>query len=116
MRDDQHRFMMVLGQPPARLNAEQTAWVLNCQPHDIPVLVAARLLKPLGNPAPTGIKFFCTAEVLEQAKDKSWLNKVSNAVYVHWYRHNARKKERTGAAVPGGSAATDELSSSCLRN
>jgi hypothetical protein len=24
--------------------------VLNCQPHDVPILVAARLLKPLGNP------------------------------------------------------------------
>jgi hypothetical protein len=30
---------------PARLTAEQAAWVLNCQPHDIPILVAAKLLK-----------------------------------------------------------------------
>jgi hypothetical protein len=25
----------------------------------VPILVAARLLKPLGNPAVNGIKFFC---------------------------------------------------------
>lgn len=36
----------------ARLTAEQVAWVLNCQAHGVPVLVGARLLKPLGNPAP----------------------------------------------------------------
>ncbi|MBU6411555.1 MAG: hypothetical protein KGR98_14320 [Verrucomicrobia bacterium] len=30
---------------PARLTAEQAAWVLNCQPHDMPALVAARLLR-----------------------------------------------------------------------
>jgi hypothetical protein len=45
MRDDQHRFLSVLGQLPARLTAEQIAWVLNCQQHDVPVLVEARLLK-----------------------------------------------------------------------
>lgn len=33
-------------QLPARLTAELAAWVLNCQLHDVPILVAARLLKP----------------------------------------------------------------------
>ncbi len=50
MREEQNQFLRLLGQIPARLTAEQAAWVLNCQPYDIPVLVAARLLKPLGNP------------------------------------------------------------------
>ena len=47
MREDQHRFLTLLGQLPARLTAEQAAWVLNCQAHDVPILVATRLLKPL---------------------------------------------------------------------
>ena len=47
MSEDQHRFLTLLGASPARLTAEQVTWVLNCQPHDMPVLVAARLLKPL---------------------------------------------------------------------
>jgi hypothetical protein len=42
---------------PARLTVEQVAWVLNCQPHDVPILVAARLLKPLGSPPPNSVKF-----------------------------------------------------------
>src|SRR5215510_15977919 len=102
MSDDQHRFLALLGQLPARLTAEQTAWVLNCQAHDIPILVAARLLKPLGNPPPNGIKFFCTSEVLELAKDRSWLVKVTNAVNQHWHRQNARRKTRPAIVAPGG--------------
>jgi len=69
MNEDQQRFLTLLGQLPARLMAEQVAWVLNCQPHDVPVLVAARLLKPLGNPPPNGVKYFATADVLERVKD-----------------------------------------------
>jgi hypothetical protein len=42
--------------------------VLNCQPHDVPILVAARLLKPLVNPPPNSVKFFAAAELLEQVK------------------------------------------------
>ena len=102
MRDDQHRFLALLGQLPARLTAEQTAWVLNCQGHDIPILVAARLLKPLGNPPPNGIKFFGTADLLESTKDRAWLVKVTNAVNQHWHRQNARKKGRPAVSSQGG--------------
>ena len=80
MKDDQHRFLTILGQLPARFTAEQVGWVLGCQPHDIPALVASRLLKPLGNPPPNGIKFFCAADVLELGKDRSWLTKVTNTI------------------------------------
>jgi hypothetical protein len=91
MKDDQHRFMSILGQLPARLTAEETGWLLNCQPHDIPALVAARLLKPLGNPAPNGIKFFCTADLLDSSKDRSWLAKMTNTINQHWHGQNSRR-------------------------
>jgi hypothetical protein len=95
MRDDQHRFLMLLGQLPARLTAEQAAWVLNCQSHDVPVLVMARLLKPLGNPTPNSVKYFAAMEVLELAKDRTWLAKVTNAVGQHWKEKNLHKKGRS---------------------
>ena len=50
MREEQHQFLSLLGQLPARLTAEQAAWVLNCQPHDVPILVSSRLPRLLGNP------------------------------------------------------------------
>lgn len=92
MREDQHRFLTVLGQLPARLTVEQAAWALNCQPHDVPILVAARLLKPLGNPPPNSVKFFAATEVLEQAKDRAWLAKVTNALNQHWQKKNSAKR------------------------
>ena len=90
MREDQQQFLRLLGQLPARLTAEQAAWVLNCQPHDIPVLVAAKLLKPLGNPPANGIKFFATADLLEAVKDRHWLVRMSATIYQHWQKKNAR--------------------------
>ena len=91
MREDQNQFLTLLGQLPARLTAEQAAWVLNCQPHDIPALIAARLLKPLGNPPANGIKFFATADLLENTKDRSWLVRMSSTIYQHWQKKNARR-------------------------
>jgi hypothetical protein len=65
---------------------------LNCQSHDVPILVESRLFKPLSNPQKNGIKFFATAELLEQVKDRAWLVKVTNAVNQHWQKNNASKK------------------------
>ena len=98
MREDQHRFLMLFGQLPARLTAEQAAWVLNCQPHDIPPLIAARLIKPLGNPPANGGKYFATADLLEASQDRHWLVRISNAIYQHWQRKNAT---RNGIAANG---------------
>ena len=53
--------------------------MINCQPHDVPILIAVRLLKPLGNPPPNSVKFFAASNVLELAKDRAWLAKVTNA-------------------------------------
>jgi hypothetical protein len=93
MREDQNQFLKLLGQLPARLTAEQTAWVLNCQAHDIPALIAAKLLKPLGNPPQNGTKFFATADLLEVSKDRHWLVRMSTAIHQHWRKKNGREKE-----------------------
>jgi hypothetical protein len=63
--------------------------------YDIPVLIAARLVKPLGNPAANGIKFFATAEVLESAKDRHWLMKVTATINRHWQKKNQGKNRRS---------------------
>ncbi len=108
MKEDQQRFLSLLEQLPARLTAEQTGWVLNCQPHDIPALVTSRLLKPLGNPAQNGIRLFCTADILELLKNRSWLTKMTNTINQHWQRQNSRKKcQSSNGAQNGHSRAFD---------
>jgi hypothetical protein len=67
------------------------AWLrLVGKPHDIPPLVAAPLVKPLGNPAPNGITFFAAQEILELAKDRSWLTRMTNATLAQKEREQER--------------------------
>lgn len=107
MSDDQHRFLTLLGQLPARLTVEQTAWVLNCQPHDVPVLVTSRLLKPLGSPQPNSVKYFATTEILELAKSPAWLAKITNAVSLHWRKKNLQKL--ADARLPGAKSPAEVI-------
>ena len=92
LKEDQQKFLALLGQLPARLTAEQVAWALGCQPHDIPHLITARLLKHQGNPASNGIKYFCAADILETLQDRSWLTSVTNTIYEHSQKQNSRKR------------------------
>jgi hypothetical protein len=76
---------------PARLDATQAAWFLGFEPHEVPMLVVAGLLKPLGHPARNSTKFFAT-DVLEQLrKDEKWLARACDAITSHWRKRNARR-------------------------
>jgi len=99
MKEEQRQFLSLLGRPPLRLTVEQAAWVINCGAHDIPVLVAARLLKPLGNPTPNAVKFFSTEEILELATNQPWLAKATNALYQHWRYKNGQRTTFLAAEV-----------------
>lgn len=79
---------------PARLNATQTAWFLGFEPHDIPILVSAGMLKPLGHPARNGMKFFATQTLEQLRQDEKWLSRASDAIYEYWRERNARSCER----------------------
>ena len=76
---------------PARLDATQAAWFLGFEPQEIPILVAAGLLKPLGHPARNSTKFFAT-ETLEQfRRDEKWLARACDAIAAYWRERNARR-------------------------
>ena len=75
---------------PGRLNTTETAVLLGFQEHDIPVLVATKLLNPLGKPAANSPKFFGAAEVLLLATNHEWLGKATRAIAAHWQKKNAK--------------------------
>jgi hypothetical protein len=77
---------------PARLCADDTAALLGCQPHDIPVLIATKLLKPLGSPAQNAVKWFATSTLEEVRNDARWLNAATQAIYKHWHVQNVRRR------------------------
>jgi hypothetical protein len=107
MKEDQIRFLSLMGQLPVRLTGEQAGWVLNCQPHDIPALIHARLIKPLGNPSSNGTKYFATADLLEIAKDRSWLVKMTTAINTHWQKQNAKNIRSVNGSQNGHSPRLD---------
>jgi hypothetical protein len=109
MKEEQHQFLVLVGRAPARLTVEQAAWVLGCQSHDVPILIASRLLKPLGNPPQNGIKYFSTAEVTETAKDRAWLAKMTQTISQHWHKRNVRQKNHGRNGAPNGLALDTEL-------
>jgi hypothetical protein len=86
--------------PPARVIAEEAAWYLGFAPHDIPVLVSAGLLKPLGHPLASGTKFFATATLQKRRDDINWLSCATDAIVHHWQAKNARKKQNGHPVKP----------------
>jgi hypothetical protein len=84
----EHKAFLTLTLPPARLDAEQAAWYLGFQPHDVPVLIAAGLLRPLGKPQHNAVKYFATVELEALRSDTKWLAKATDAVQARWRRKN----------------------------
>jgi hypothetical protein len=88
----QERFVVLnCRRLPGRLNTSEAALLLGFQEHDIAPLMAAKLLVPLGKPAPNAPKYFAAVEIAERASDSEWLSSATKQVAKHWLRKNQRK-------------------------
>lgn len=85
----------------ARLRPEQAAISLGCAAHDIPILIRAGLLKPLGRLSPNAVKHFSKRKVLELCQDDTWLARMTETISRHWQQKNQRRKspEPSGAGA-----------------
>ncbi|MGA3284188.1 MAG: hypothetical protein ABSD57_07000 [Verrucomicrobiota bacterium] len=83
---------------PARLDVVAAAKLLGFTEHDIPVLVAAGKLMPLGDPAPNAPKWFAAVEMIRLAADQDWLHKATKEISKHW----RNKRERRMNFLPQG--------------
>lgn len=91
MHPEQREFLN-LEQKPARLSAQQCAWLLGFQEHDIAPLLAAGLLHPLGRPGPNAPKYFAVAELEGCRLDRKWLARATDAIQAYWRTRNARRR------------------------
>ena len=94
----ERREFLTLPNPPARLSTEEAAWLIGCAVHDIAILVAAGLLKPLGHPPPNGAKYFATATLVQLRADLKWLARASDALVDHWRAKNTRRQPVSSAS------------------
>lgn len=90
MNSQQEQFLN-LRTHPARLKVEETAWYLGFSPHEIPILMAEGLLKPLGRPPTTGVKYFSTVALDELRRDTKWLARASDCIVQYWKSRNEKK-------------------------
>jgi hypothetical protein len=97
MNQEMERFLNLVNLP-ARATAEQAAGLLGFSPHEIPILTARGLLKPLGHPAPNAAKFFLTEAMKELRRDEKWMGKASDAISEYWRIKNNRKSESVPAS------------------
>ena len=84
---------------PGRLLAEQAAPILGFKKHEIPILVKARLLKPLANPARNAVKYYARADVEKHAADCDWLAKATKAIYKYWAEQNQKRRNSCQTVV-----------------
>lgn len=65
--------------------------LLGFQEHDIAALLAARLLAPLGKPAPNAPKYFAAVDVEACTHDREWLSHSTRAISKYSQEKNQRK-------------------------
>ena len=54
--------------------------------------MADGLLKPLGRPPETGVKYFATVALEELRRDQKWLARASDCIVNYWRTRNGNKK------------------------
>ena len=84
---------------PGRLNTTEAAVLLGFHEHDIPVLIAAKLLTPLGKPAPNAPKYFAAVDILNAAQDREWLSHATRLLSRYWSEKNSRKRSAVAEAA-----------------
>ena len=93
--DPEQKQLLSLAVLPARLDVHQAAQFLGFQDHDLATLVRARLLMPLGRPAPNSTKYFAAVELEQLRSDIHWLAKATDTVQSGW-----RQKNHTEPPLP----------------
>lgn len=88
----QQEQLLNLHRLPARLRVEDAALLLGFSVHEIPILVSQGLIKPLGHPPVTGVKYFSVAALEELRKDEKWLARASDCIVEYWQDVNQNRK------------------------
>jgi hypothetical protein len=58
----------------------------------IPVLIANKLLKPLGSPPQNATRYFAGPDLEKVRTDSKWLNRASATLIRHWRKKNEGRK------------------------
>ena len=114
MNSAQEQFLN-LKTMPARIRVEEAAWYLGFGSHEITILMAEGLLKPLGRPPTTGVKYFSVVALEELRRDQKWLARASDCIVQHWKARNEKPTAHRGS-VHDAPRGPDAEASAVARN
>ena len=93
----ERREILSLVALPGRLTSAEAAWRLGFEPDHIPVLVSLGLLKPLGHPVGSSVKYFASVEIEALRQDPKWLAKATDALRHKWKLKNDAARNGSGS-------------------
>lgn len=88
---------------PGRLTPAETAWRLGFEPDHIAILVSLGLLKPLGRPSLSTVKYFASLEIEALRNDPKWLAKATDALRHKWKLKNDAARKSSGNGLSSAS-------------
>ena len=97
MNPERQHFLN-LRSKPAKFTSEEAAWFLGFTPHELPMLMGAGLLKPLGRPSENGCKYFSHVELDKLKQDPVWLAKACDAIVKYWKDRNLQRPTENAKA------------------
>jgi hypothetical protein len=95
MNPERQQFLN-LRSKPGRLTAEEAGWFLGFVVHEIPMLMSAGFLKPLGRPSENGCKFFSLIVLDKLNQDPEWQARASDAIVKYWKDRNLQRPTKKG--------------------
>lgn len=87
--------LLSLRRLPGRLTSGEAAVFLGFEEHDLPVLIAAKLLAPLGKPSANSPKHFSSTVIEIIRGDEKWLSRATLVIAKNWQLKNSRKVNPT---------------------
>jgi hypothetical protein len=84
---------------------DEAAWLLGFSPTDVPILVAGKILRPLGKPASNGVRYFSRVDLERKAAEAAWLDRACEYLRKHWRDRNERNRPQTREELTESAAA-----------
>jgi hypothetical protein len=95
MSPEQTSFLN-LRDKPARLDVQQAGWYLGFNSNEISLLVANGMLKPLGSPRRSAVKYFALSVLRQLRDDVKWMSKATAIIYGKWRKKNHTEDPESG--------------------
>ena len=91
--DDAKQKFLNLKHLPGVVNRQEAAWLLGFDPpEEVSIVTNAGHLRPLGRPAKSGRKRYCTHKLQQLNQDEKWLDRSMEIIKEYWKRKNAGRR------------------------